>query len=117
MKFILVALVAGLLATPGAGQYPLVQNDVACNQLDRFMLSASNNTCSITLQSNVKNCIPSFEKTAAMTPNFYLKLETLVRACKEEKMQTETEAFLKHLQNQHKKFRCNRYNLNIRRYA
>ena len=111
MKLTLAALVA-LFATPGAIQYPLVQDDFACNQLDRFMLKASNNICSIKLQSKVKDCAPLFEKTAAITPNFYQKLENLTNACKEEMMQTKTEEALQFYNNEHKKIGCDRKNLN-----
>ena len=113
MKFILIAL-ASLFATPGTGQYPLVQNDFACNQLDTFMLKASNNTCSIKLQSKVKDCTPLFEKTAAITPNFYSELEQLTNACKEEMMQTKTEEALQFYNNEYKKVGCDRKNLNAK---
>ena len=105
MKFTLAALVAGLLATPGTGQHipSFAVSQVACNELDTFMLSVTNNTCSIKLQNAPEVCTPFIEKFAINSPRIVAEMQKLEEACKEEMMQTKSVAVLKNLKSEHEK--------------
>jgi hypothetical protein len=102
--------ILSLIQIPGTNS----QNDLACNQLDTFMLSVTNNTCSIKFANDPEICYPFIEKIAKTSPKIVSEMQKLEEACKEELFQTKTVAVLIHLKSEHKKIGCNRRNLNVK---
>ena len=92
---------------PTTVQQNVHHDQIACENLDTFMRSLTNNSC-ILSQGATEKCNASIEKVIAESP--YM-IEIMVQhqvACKNEMMQNKPEAVLKHLQHQYKDKRCDR---------